>query len=369
MQVPFLLLGVHAGIAADRMDRRQIMLWSDVISAVLMIGLLALTIIVASPSGWILLLVGFLLSSISAFFDPARNAAVPSLVPSDQLIEANGLSATTRTLMQLIGPLLTTILLPILETAGPRWFFPLAILLNLVTFAYSAYCIYRLPPIRPDSSQHVRHDSMFKEFGEGLRFIWQIPLLKIALFLTAFINLVVAPILLGYINANRLWFNESPRTFAGMQAAFFLGMVISGLVVMKIKIKHPGQSYAGGLLVMGISVAYLAFAQNYWLFFLLSLLAGISMPFTVIPLTTYLQIVVPDHLRGRVNSSLNMLTNLLLPIGWLVAGLTIDQLGVSRLFLGMGIIIVLVGLAGYANRIFREATMPAGSDDPVRQIA
>lgn len=364
MQLPYLLLGFHAGVAADRMDRRKVMLGSDLLSIALMGCFFALVLVNPSPPSWTLLVTGFLLSGLAAFFDPARAAAIPALVPPDKLIEANGLGATTKTLMQLIGPIGTIVLLPILETAGPRLFFPLAIALNLVTFIYSAWCIYRLPAIDSHRTTDTPRENLFKEFLQGIKFVGQIKILRIALFLTAFINLVVAPILLGYINANRLWFEESARTFAGLQAGFFLGMVVSSLVVMKLKIIHPGRSYCYGLMVNGLAVGLLSQAQNFWVFFFLNILSGITMPFTVIPLTTYLQIVVPDALRGRVNSSLNMITNLLLPVGWVGAGWVLKAFGVERMFIGVGVVLALVGMVGMASKTFRNATMPQEENPP-----
>ncbi len=365
MQLPYLLLGFHAGVAADRLDRRRVMLSSDVLSILVMGAFFVLVILNPSPPSWTLLVTGFLLSCLAAFFDPARSAAIPALVPPDKLIEANGLGATTKTLMQLIGPIGTIVLLPLLETAGPRLFFPLAIALNLATFIYSAWCIYRLPAIDTHRTGEAPRENLFKEFLQGIQFVAKIKILRIALFLTAFINLVVAPILLGYINANRLWFAESARTFAGLQAGFFLGMVVSSLVVMKLKITHPGRSYCYGLMLNGVAVGLLSQAQNFWVFFLLNIVSGVSMPFTVIPLTTYLQIVVPDSLRGRVNSALNMITNLLLPIGWVGAGWILKRFGVERMFVGVGAVLALVGIAGMLSTTFRNATMPL-EDNPQR---
>lgn len=370
MQIPFFLFGVSAGLVVDRFDRRLIMLYSDLISVVIMVALLAVAVFDPTPSAWLLVGVGFLLSAISAYFDPARTAAIPSLVPSEHYVEANGLATSMRTLMQLLGPLGTTILIPIIETAGPRWFFPVAIVVNLVTFGFSAYMIRKLPPLVPraeHSSDRVstgEKPPALREFGEGLKFVWGIGPLRIGLVFTCFLTLVVAPILLGYLAANRLWFGNGARTLAGMQAAFFLGMLVSSLIVIKIKVRHPGKAYALGMIGVGAAVSGLMFAQNYWMFFGLNMVAGFAFPFAVIPLSSYLQLVVPDDLRGRVNSTMNMLTNLFLPIGWISAGAIIDRFGPGRLFLGVGLAIFGSGLIGLALKTFREATMPETTPKP-----
>lgn len=360
MQLPFLIFGLHAGLVADRIDRRKIMLWSDIVSAVLMLGLLAVVIVDRTPQSWILLLVGFLLSTIAAFFDPARQASVPSLVPSHLLTDANVVSSSTKTFMQLIGPLLSTALLPLLASAGSDNFFLLVILVNLVSFGFSSYFIYRLPPIHPRQEEAPEHQpkEQISEIMQGLNYLRSHKVLRSAMFLVSFINFIVAPILVAYTAANREWFNTSETTFAGIQAAFFLGMLGGAALVMKVKVKRPGLAFCFGLGLVGVFIGLLSMAKWFWLFFAINFMCGLCVPFAVIPITTLIQLEVPKHLLGRVNSTINMLTNLLLPLGWLAAGQLTKMLGVQRLFIALGCGIFFTALIGLFIKPFRESVMP-----------
>jgi MFS family permease len=109
--LPFLLFAPMAGIAADRFDRRRVMLGADLASAALLGGFAAYLALVRTPAVPLIALTGFLLSTVNASFLPARAAAVPRLVPPDSLAPALGLSNATMSLMHTVGVGLAAVLL------------------------------------------------------------------------------------------------------------------------------------------------------------------------------------------------------------------------------------------------------------------
>ena len=285
------------------------------------------------------------------------------LVPPEKLIEATSLSTSTRNLMQFASPLASTALIPLLSTAGSAMFFPVAITVNLATFLYSAVCIARLPALHPRTAEEQEHHAanprgVFSEFMDGIRFFGTIKMLRIGLALTMVLNLIVAPVYVGLLAANRNWFEANERTFAGMQAAFFLGMIVTGLLVMKRGVRQPGLSYSLAILGAGVTIGFLATAKSYWTFYFLLFGCGLCMPYAVIPLSTYMQLLVPDKLRGRVNSALNMLQNIVLSLGFFVSGAIIQHFGVHTMFFGLGVALIITGGIGLLNNEFRTALMP-----------
>src|SRR5207248_180780 len=102
--LPYLLIGPYAGVLADRMDRKKILLFSDVASG---LALLAFALSVEASHGrppvWSLLAIPFALSSTRCFFTPAKSASIPNLVPSELLIQANALSSGTVSVFGLTG--------------------------------------------------------------------------------------------------------------------------------------------------------------------------------------------------------------------------------------------------------------------------
>jgi MFS family permease len=98
--LPPFLLGPVAGVVADRFDRRKVMVLSDVLRAVIVLGFL----LVDRPERlWLLYVLTVLQFSVSAFFEPARAALVPSLVEDDELLTANTLSSITWSAMLTLG--------------------------------------------------------------------------------------------------------------------------------------------------------------------------------------------------------------------------------------------------------------------------
>src|SRR5580693_2693012 len=80
---PYLLIGPYAGVIADRLDRRVIMLASDLLSALVLLVFSAALLTGVAPPAWGILLLAFLLSSVRCFFLPAKSAAIPALVPPE----------------------------------------------------------------------------------------------------------------------------------------------------------------------------------------------------------------------------------------------------------------------------------------------
>lgn len=152
-QLPVFVFSAVGGVVADRFSRRKIMLYSDIIRAIL-----ALLIIPASSFGSTSVLVIIGLSAIvSAFFDPARTAATPELVSSAQLRAANALSSVSWSLSMLIGTALGGIAT---ECFGVKT----ALFLDAVSFFISAWFIYFLPELLPSKQEFESQKVSFRDF-------------------------------------------------------------------------------------------------------------------------------------------------------------------------------------------------------------
>src|SRR5262249_9673205 len=101
--LPFLCFSPLAGVLADRLGRRELMLCTGPCRAGVLLALGGFLLVHTRPPLVLLLVTPFLLSLINVFFAPAKSAAIPSLVPTDRLMEANALSTATQSLMPLLG--------------------------------------------------------------------------------------------------------------------------------------------------------------------------------------------------------------------------------------------------------------------------
>jgi MFS transporter, DHA3 family, macrolide efflux protein len=356
--LPYLLFSPYAGVLADRIDRRKIMLWSDLLSGFVLIMLLVVTLGFGKPPIPVIFVTAFLLSTVRSFFLPTKNATIPAIVPAKHLLAAMSLSMATQNFMQLAGLAVSAGVLAALYQMSPFWFFVCAIGINCLSFFGSAVFIAKLPPVIPEREPGEAERHPLKDFADGISYISKRPVLVTLMVVSMFFSLMVAPFFVIYVAANEAWFGGKPATLAWLEFAFFLGMIGGSISVAKAKVKKPGISFVLGLATVGVGVASLAYSRSFVGFFWWNIVCGLAVPFADIPVKTYLQLTVPDELRGRVNSSLMMLSTGMMPLGMGLAGTMLEIVGLVNGFLIMGIGMGIVAILGLASKSFRTSIMP-----------
>ena len=354
--LPFLLMGPIAGVIADRKDRRALMIASDVASGAVLLLFAGTILLFGEPPVWTLMLTPFLLSTMRAFFLPAKNAAIPALVPIERLTEANALSATTQNMMPLIGLGISASALGVLYTIAPQAFFMLAVTLNAVSFLVSAMFVRRLPPLVPPARAADTHP--WRDFVEGLRYVRSRVEITALLSLSVAMSLMVSPFFVVYVASNAAWYGGKPQTLAWFEFSFFVGMILGSMAIGRWAVHRPGLGYVAGTLACGLTVAAMAVSRTFPAFCALNLLAGLGLPYAQIPIAVYLQSTVPDAFMGRVNSVLSTLSMGIMPIGMALGGVLVEVAGLAPAFLIMGGGMGAVALIGWAVRPFRDTVIP-----------
>ena len=170
--VTVMVAGPMAGVLLDRMDRRRIMILSDVVRAVV-----ALAFILAIPAGrtWLLYLLSGLLMFASPFFTSGRAAILPSIATRDELHTANSLTQITQWTTLTAGSFLG-------GASVTSFGYTLAFILNAMSFVFSAYCIAKLRVPQGFRAQRydVSEDRVVRpwhEYMEGLRYMRSSPLI------------------------------------------------------------------------------------------------------------------------------------------------------------------------------------------------
>lgn len=175
--VPNILLGSVAGVYVDRWDRRRLMITVNLLQAVSMLGLL----LVDGLGLWVIYAVLVLESSISQLFNPAQVALMPSLLAGgeEELLTANSLSGVGRHLARLIGPAIGGVVV----AAGGLG---AVAVVDSVSFVASAgmLALIRARPGAPHPTDSLEHAALsawgrlVHEWREGLRVVWQQPVLR-----------------------------------------------------------------------------------------------------------------------------------------------------------------------------------------------
>ncbi|MBI2886705.1 MAG: MFS transporter [Chloroflexi bacterium] len=334
--LPFLVSGPIAGVVADRMDRRRLML---VAQSVLMVAALAMGgVVLGGDVGvWHLFMFTLVTGIAWSFNQPVRQTLVPSVVPKEDLANAIALNSAGFNLTKVVGPSLGGLLIASVG-AGGNFLVQGVAYLGVLAMVY----LMQVPPARSDA----RHASALANLKEGLAYVWSSPLV-LALMLAALIpNIFAMPYqaLMPVFQKDVL--RAGPEVLGLMLAAPGVGAFLAMLFLASVAdvFRYKGWLLLGGLVCLGISL--IVFSQTTVLPLALVALAfvgGCQMLFMATT-NTLLQLAVPDALRGRV-MSIYMLDHGLAPAGALLAGTSTHFVGAPTTVAFMGIIVILLALA------------------------
>lgn len=308
-QLPILLFTLLGGVVADRHDRRRLLLGSQYIqmtAAFILAGL----VFFGYVHIWHILTLSFLTGLAQAFGGPAYQSLVPSLVHKKHLPNAIALNSIQFNLARVFGPLL----------AGVALFFGTAacFALNGVSFIVVIIALMSLhiKHIRPADRKPI-----LQEMKGGLAYARSQPsiiALTVLAFLTTFLGL---PLLTFLPVFAREIFHGDVGAYTHMMAFSGAGAVIGALVVAWLgRFKHMGltllvvQALFGGLIVA------FAVSQIWWWSCALLFLAGAALIVVFSMTASLVQLIVPDHLRGRVVSIYMVAFRGGMPLGSLAGG-------------------------------------------------
>ena len=344
--VPSMIGGIIAGTYADRLDRRRIMIVSDAVRAVLVLGFVVVGTAERLP---ILYLVAFAQASIGTFFSPARGALIPRVVPREGLMAANGLGQISRTVGNLTG---TAMIGFVIASTGLYW--P-AFILDAATFVASVVIVLRVDPAlgRVAAAPDGRHASGVGASAiEGLSLIRRSPTLvatilglSIAGLGLGAVNLLFVPFVVNTLQASPIWIGP-------IEGAQTLSLIVAGGLVAVLARRLSGQSIVvAGLAGVGVLIAVLYATPS--VYFLLLMAFGFG--WFVTPLQaatqTIVQSVTTDGTRGRVIGALQASMSTTQIVSIALAGVFASVIGIRNLFLIAGFI--CLAAAGLTALLFR----------------
>ncbi len=339
--LPYVLLSVPAGMAADRFDRRMVLLVTDVARGLLMLVLVAM-VTVGAPT---LAIIGIsiLAACFSTFFGPAIASLLPTLVDERDLGPANSAWATLDNIAFIVGPAIAGVLL---ASGGLQ----LAFLLNAVSFGVVAVVLWRLKvPKRqePAAAASVDEPAPARGFRDLVRPLAGPFVLDAATSVVgggiSVMTVVIAVDVLGAGEAGTGYLN----------AATGVGGVVAGVAGGALLARRLHVPLLLGGTVGGLGLAALALTGDLALAMIAIGVAVAGLLLLEIVNTTLIQRIVPDELRGRAMGVLQTSSAVLYAAGSLVMPLLADAIGVTPVLVGAGMLIVL-GVVG-ALLLSREA--------------
>jgi MFS family permease len=309
-QLPILLFTLLGGVIADRHDRRRLLLSSQYVQMMTALTLAAL-VFWSRITIWHILALSFTAGLAQAFGGPAYQSLVPTLVERKDLPNAIALNSIQFNLARVFGPLLAGATLAAFGTAMCFGLNALSFLVVIV--ALLSLSIKHIPPPERKPILHELQSGLTYARGQS-----SIVALTILAFLTTFLGLPLLTFL--PIFAREIFHGDVGR-YSVMMAFSGAGAVVGALVMAWLgRFRHMGLTLLLVQLAFGVLVAAFALSRIGWLSNLLLFLDGAALIVVFSMTASLVQLIVPDHLRGRVVSIYMVAFRGGMPLGSLWAG-------------------------------------------------
>jgi MFS family permease len=340
------LFGAFAGVVVDRLDKRRLMIGMDILRAALMLSVP----FVAAQSLPAVYVLSFATATAGVFFDPARLAIIPEIVPPSRLLRANSLISTGENLTEILGWAAAGLLIASLSTA-------VAFELDAATFLVSAVALGLMRYSAPARAAVQRTGRAFgHELREGFRLLRGDSRL-----LANTVMIVVCTAGLGAVYPLTFFFavnvlDGGPGEFGALEAIVGAGFFVGSLVLVAFAPRvHKGRLMIGGLAVMGACVALVATTWSFWSAAVPLALFGIANAIVLIAVDTYLQEIVPQGIRGRVLGTRFTITQGMYAVSVLAGAALASVFDVTALLVVAGAVIVASAVVGLLSREVRSS--------------
>ena len=335
--VPMVLISPVAGVIADRIPKKWLVVGMDIANGLVFLSLFILTSKVAFTLPMIYAST-VLINVFTTFFGVGIEASKPNLVTPNKLVRLNAIGKLIDSSSAILGPILGGIVYVMFDIRAFILFNSLSFLASAFTEWFIDFAFYR-----PKQDKEVTRNSFKADFIEGGRYFFGSKSILELFFVFVSLNF-----LLGFsVNVpgpyiiNEL-LNLPPKAYGVINAMFPIGLIIGTLTVetmmkrfefRQLLITMNGfiamlASLIGLPMLFPIHDSYALYIAFYGTLFLLM---GIAIAYVDVPIMMILQTEVPENLRGRVISLLGSLVKVILPIALLLSGAMIGKLPIAFL--------------------------------------
>ncbi|MFJ6368523.1 MFS transporter [Streptomyces virginiae] len=356
----FLLVGLPAGALTDRMRKRPLMIRADLLRAVAMASIPAAALVGALTMVQ-LYVVALVTGVATVFFDVAHQSYLPQILPRDQLVAGNGALETVRSTAHVTGPGIGG---GLVQLVGAQF----AVIVDAVGYLLSALFLQRVRRTEEAPEPAAAGGSLRKEIGEGVRFVFGHPLLRVIALTTGLANFCTAVLMATQtvhlvrvvgLQAGGLGLVLSASAVGGLLGAVCAGRLAAGLgqarvMLLSVLVTGPfallwplsGHGLLGAVLFAAGSavVSFGAVVYN---------VAQVS----------FRQGMCPPRLLGRMNATLRFLMWGTLPLGALLGGALAQSYGSRTALVWCAVGILAVPLPLLFSPLRRMRDLPGPHDD------
>lgn len=337
--LPGLLAGLFIGVCVDRLPRRPVLIFTDLARA-LLLALIPLLVLTSSLNLLWLYTIAVLVGLLTVGFEVASMAFLPVLLPPDELTRGNSRLGISSSLAEIGGPPMAGLLVQWLSA-------PFAILLDGISFLFSALCVSLIHVSERSRGISARQGHLWREMREGLVALFGNRILRATATYTCshyFFGGSFAALYLLYtfqLVKDNLFLYSAAVAFGGLGA--LLGSFGADFCARRF---GYGRTLLNSALIFGLLALCtpLAMGPDPLIFVILvlpQLIGDAGFAVYSVNEISLRQQLVPEHLLGRVNACMHILSNGVMPIGALLAGLLSERIGI-RLTLLIGAIGILL---------------------------
>ncbi len=341
--LPILLFTLFGGLIADRYPKRNLLLMTQALSIIpaVLLGFLSSTGIVTV---WHVAALAAFLGTINALDIPVRQSFLAEMVGKGHIANAIALNSAAFNGARIIGPVIAGIAIAYLGI-------PACFYLNALSFVAVIIALYR---IETRGEIRGRSEGMLRDFHKGLVFIRANREMKHVFLLIAVFSVIGLP----YISLLPIFaaevFHAGPKGLGFLVGASGIGALTAALLIAARRdIEDKTRFMSLAALTFSAALFLFSLSDIFWLSLLVIMAAGWGMVSYLALANSFIQITVPDELRGRVMSLYSLVFLGTVPIGNAIMGVAADYLGTPHAVSVSGLICLLAACF-FAKRYLKQ---------------
>jgi MFS family permease len=310
------LLGLFAGVLADRLNPRKIMITSD-ISRFLVIMLIPLAYALDFLNMYVLFAAAALLGAFTVFFNISYHSYIPNVVPGEHLVEGNSKLNLSQSMSGVVGPSFAGWLIFLV---GAVW----AVIVDSISYLFSAIFLMQIKPIKEREYKEKAATSIWTDIKEGFRYVWSNKTLKTLVFIISFCNMgffTLQTMILVFAYQQLGMSSGLVGTILGIGS---LGFVAGATFVSKLNAKlGVGRTMVLGLFTTGIAGMLLSLASKGYPAIVMTIcwfLVCFALTVFDINQFTMRQLTTPMKLQGRMHATVRIVAMGVIPIAMITGG-------------------------------------------------
>jgi DHA3 family macrolide efflux protein-like MFS transporter len=356
--LPQAIVSIFAGVWADRVNRKVMIILSDSTIALATLGL-AFFMLSGVDDLWLVFLVMAVRSVGAGIQMPAISALIPQIVPTDKLMRVNGINSSVQSSLLIIGPVAAAGIYSTVSLAAILFVDVVTAVIGLTLLATIAV---------PTLSRAAGNDkpSYFTDLKEGLNYIFSHDLVRWVMVIYSIVFLlVVAPSNLSPLMLVRT-FGSDVWLLTVLELSFGIGMVAGGALMATFASKMDRLGLmVGTSILFGVLAVVMGFTTNLILFYSLFFLIGLAVPAFSTSSMTLLQETVEPERQGRVFGFVGIVMAVAMPLGMAVLGPLADIVSVEILLIATGALTVCVAVVAVLLPAGKRAIAAAHSSTGV----